>query len=66
VLLLPHLQECLEPLASKPLLQLAHVDCLDQIQAHSRHTDVKICYTQCLLTMLFHMSAPRDGISGPP
>jgi hypothetical protein len=40
VFLLPHLQKCLEPLASKPLLQLGHVDCLDQIQALSRHTHV--------------------------
>jgi hypothetical protein len=38
--LFPHFQKCLEPLASKPLLQLGHVDCLDQIQVHSGHTHV--------------------------
>jgi hypothetical protein len=31
VFLLPHLQKCLEPLAFKSLLQIGHVDCLDQI-----------------------------------
>jgi hypothetical protein len=40
VFLLPPLQKCLEPLTSKPLLQLGHVDCLNQIQAHSGHTHV--------------------------
>jgi hypothetical protein len=40
VLLLLYLQKCLEPLVSKPLLQLGHVDCLDQIQAHSGHMHV--------------------------
>jgi hypothetical protein len=40
VFLLPHLQKCLEPLASKLLLQLGHVDCLDQIQGHSGHSHV--------------------------
>jgi hypothetical protein len=40
VFLFPHLQKCLEPLASKPFLQLGHVDYLDQIQAHSGHTHV--------------------------
>jgi hypothetical protein len=40
VFLLPHLQKCLERLASKPLLQLEHVDCLDQIQGHSGHSHV--------------------------
>jgi hypothetical protein len=40
VFLLPHLQKCLEPSASKPLLHIGHVDCLDQIQAHSGHTHV--------------------------
>jgi hypothetical protein len=54
---------CLGPLASKPLCQLGHVDCLDQIQAHSAH--VLTCCTQCLLTMLIHLSSPHDGISGP-
>jgi hypothetical protein len=50
MLLLPHLQKCLGPLASKPLLQLAHVDCLDQIQAYSKLTHAQTCYIQCLST----------------
>jgi hypothetical protein len=53
-------------ISSKPLLWLAHVDYLDQIQAHSGHTHVQTCYTQCILVILFHPSAPHDGISGSP
>jgi hypothetical protein len=41
------------------------VDYLDQFQAHSGHTHVHICYTQCLLTILFYPSTPYDGISAP-
>jgi hypothetical protein len=62
----------MELLASKSLFQLAHVDCLDQIQAHFGQIHVQTCYPQCLLTMPFpcqfpmmELVAPRDGFCSP-